>query len=308
METRKQLFVRYLVFGLALSLVFLLPRIGMAGGKSKGEIADPDVSEAVEQEIAEGAQDMRQGTDEAVQETQEAGREVMRETEEAARETAEGVEAATAEAAEETAEFMDDVEQVIDRSARSLEEVIRRANRIPKELIDNSAAVAVFPDVTKAGFIVGGRYGQGVLMLNQKNGWNGPIFISLLGASVGAQLGIEQTDLFMIFTEKEALDGLRDGELTLGAETSVAAGTWGAKAGATTQADVLAYKQTEGLFAGVSLSGAVIDVDEDMNEEYFKKDDASRSYYGTDVVLSGDKEIPKTQKTEKLVIILKDWK
>jgi lipid-binding SYLF domain-containing protein len=278
------------VFALALTLVFMMPQVVLATGsgkhaEGKAEIADPDVSEAMEQEVAEGAQDIRQGTREAAQETEQMA----------------------AEAAEETSEFVAETEQVIDRAAMSLKEVVNREKRIPKQVIQNAAGVAIFPDVTKAGFIAGGRYGRGLLMLNQKNNWNGPLFISLYGASVGAQLGVEQTDLFMVFNTQEAIRDLRDGDLTLGAQTSVAAGTWGTKTGATTDADVIVYKQTEGLFAGVSLSGAVINVDEDANRAFFKGQKEGRAYYGSEKVLSGEKQVPKTAKADKVIVILTDW-
>lgn len=290
------------VFALALLMAFMLPQVIMAGGSGKhkkgtAEISDPDTSEAIEQEISETAQDVRQGTQEAVQETEEAAHEV-----------AEGTEQVAEEATRETAEFLAETEEVLDRAAMSLKEALDVKKRIPKAVIDNAAGIAIFPDVTKAGFIAGGRYGNGVLMLNQKNGWNGPVFINLVGASVGAQIGVEQADLFMVFNNQEAVNDLADGDLTLGAETSVAAGTWGNKIGTSTDTDVLVYKRTKGLFAGVSLSGAVIDVDEDSNMAYYRgQEETGRAYYGTEKVLTGEKEVPKTNKADKVIIILSDW-
>lgn len=300
------------VFALALTLVFMMPQVVLATGsgkhaEGKAEIADPDVSEAMEQEVAEGAQDIRQGTREAAQETEQMAEEAAQETEQMAEEVGQETEQMAMEAAEETSEFVAETEQLIDRAAMSLKEVVNREKRIPKQVIQNAAGVAIFPDVTKAGFIAGGRYGRGLLMLNQKNNWNGPLFISLYGASVGAQLGVEQTDLFMVFNTQEAIRDLRDGDLTLGAQTSVAAGTWGTKTGATTDADVIVYKQTEGLFAGVSLSGAVINVDEDANRAFFKGQKEGRAYYGSEKVLSGEKQVPKTAKADKVIVILTDW-
>lgn len=279
------------VFALALMMAFMLPRIVVADGLGQdenvnAEISDPDVSEAMEQEVAETAQDVRQGAQDAARKTEQ-----MAET-----------------ATRETAEFLEETEDVLDRATTFLTETLESKKRIPKSVIENSAGIALFPDVTKAGFIAGGRYGNGILMLNQKNGWNGPIFLSLMGASVGAQIGVEQSDLFMVFNNQEAINDLVDGELTLGAQTSVSAGTWGNKVGASTDADVLVYKRTEGLFAGASLSGAVINVDEDSNLAYFKsQEETGRAYYGTDKMLSGEKEFPKTNKADKVIVILSDW-
>ncbi len=277
------------VFALVLMMAFMLPQMIMAEGSGQdgnAEISDPDVSEAMEQQAAETAQDVRQGAQEAARETEQ-----MAET-----------------ATRETTEFLAETEDVLDRATMFLTETLEAEKRIPKAVIDNSVGIALFPDVTKAGFIAGGRYGNGILMLNQKNGWNGPIFLSLVGASVGAQIGVEQSDLFMVFNNQEAINDLADGDLTLGAQTSVAAGTWGNKIGASTDADVLVYKRTEGLFAGVSLSGAVINVDEDSNQAYFKgHEETGRAYYGSDKMLSGEEEVPKTNKADKVIVILSDW-
>ena len=181
MMKKKNVIFGLSVFALALMMAFMLPQMIMAGGSGKhkketAEISDPDVSETMEQEITETAQDVRQGTREAVQETGQAAHEVAEETEQMAE-----------EATRETAEFLAETEEVLDRAAMSLKEALDVKKRIPKAVIDNAAGIAIFPDVTKAGFIAGGRYGNGVLMLNQKNGWNGPVFISLVGASVGAR-------------------------------------------------------------------------------------------------------------------------
>lgn len=282
------------LFALAAMLVFMPLHGVMAGESGKhdqsvGEGSDVDMSQTIKEEVAEGARDLRRGTERAVEAT------------------VEGAKTVAEEVSEETSELVTDVEQVLERTADSLNKAFARQRRIPKAVIENAAGIAVFPDITKAGLVVGGRFGNGVLMLHQNGGWNGPVFLSLYGASVGAQLGVEMTDLFMVFRNRDALDNLEDGELKLGAETSVAAGGRGAKAGTNSDADILVYKQTEGLFAGASLSGALIKINEEANSAYFENGSADGAYHGTKEALSGDKKIPRSDNAEKVIIILEKW-
>lgn len=179
--------------------------------------------------------------------------------------------------------------------------------KIPSQLIQNAAGIAIFPDLTKVALGVGGRYGGGVLMLNQQNEWTGPIFLSLYGASLGAQAGAEQTDLVMVFTNQDSLGDFSDGELQLGAEASVTAGEWGAKAGAATQADVLAYSDTEGLFAGAALSGAVLHADTENNRVFFEEEAPQRGYYEYEKVVTGQEKLPKTEKANPLIEAIQDY-
>ena len=139
-------------------------------------------------------------------------------------------------------------------------------------------------------------------MLHRNNEWSGPIYLSLYGASVGAQLGAEQTDLIMVFTNPDSLEDFSDGELQVGAEASVAAGEWGAKAGASTQADILAYQQTAGLFAGVALSGAVLDSERENNQTYFGDD-----FVGDEKIFIGIETLPRTDTIDPLVKALNKY-
>lgn len=305
MKRKSEIILDAAILALAVAFLFAFPQALTAAGTGdhgheKADMRDPNTSETLEQEAEEAAQDVRQGTREAVRETEQA-------IDEAAREAEQVAEAA----AHETAEMVEETERIIERATLSLEEVVEAERPyIPEEIIRNAAGVAIIPDVTKASFIAGARYGRGVLMLNQESAWNGPLFISLYGASVGAQLGVEQSDIFMVFNTPEAVNDLRDGDITFGAESSLAVGTLGEKAGATTDADILVYKRTEGLFAGISLSGAVLNVDVDANVAYSRgqKDKGNgHAPYRPDEVLTGQKEIPQSEETDKLIIVLKDW-
>lgn len=208
---------------------------------------------------------------------------------------------------EETVEEMAELEGRLQESTGVFQSMTTGEEQIPTHLIKNSAGIAIFPDLTKVALGIGGRYGGGVLMLNQENGWTGPIFLSLYGASLGAQAGAEQTDLVMVFTNPDSLDDFSDGELQLGAEASITAGEWGAKAGASTQADVLGYSDTEGLFAGAALSGAVLHADTENNKVFFEKETTERGYYEHEKVVTGKEKLPKTEKANPLIQAIQNY-
>ena len=147
-------------------------------------------------------------------------------------------------------------------------------NAIPQSLLDKAEAVAVFPGVIKAGFIVGGRGGRGVISRRLPGGWSAPAFFTLGGGSVGLQIGASKTDLVMLFMNKEALEGLLQDKFEIGGEGSVAAGPVGRAASASTdaqlKAQILSYSRSKGLFAGLELKGVVIDPNNDDNMAIYK--------------------------------------
>ncbi|MGB9179449.1 MAG: lipid-binding SYLF domain-containing protein [Pyrinomonadaceae bacterium] len=152
-------------------------------------------------------------------------------------------------------------------------------NSIPQDLLSRAEAVAVFPDVLKAGFIVGGRGGRGVISRRLNNGWSAPAFFNLGGASIGLQIGASKTDFVLLFMNTEALKGLLQDKLELGGEGSVAAGPVGRSASASTDAQlkagILSYSRSKGAFAGLELKGVVINPDNNDNEAVYgmKADD-----------------------------------
>src|SRR5690606_24194020 len=121
-------------------------------------------------------------------------------------------------------------------AAQVLEEI--RSSRdqfIPDRLLDRAYGIAVVPDVAKVAFIAGGRHGRGVLVVRDKDGkFSNPVFIRGSGGSFGWQLGVQSTDLVLVFTTRKGVDGITDGKLTLGADASVAAGPVGRQASAST--------------------------------------------------------------------------
>jgi lipid-binding SYLF domain-containing protein len=140
---------------------------------------------------------------------------------------------------------------------------------IPQKLLDNAAAIAVFPGVVKAGFIVGGRAGDGVISRRVKGGWSAPAFFNLAGGSIGLQIGASKTDFVLLFMNEDALNGLLKDKFELGGEGSVAAGPVGRSTSASTdvllRAQIISYSRSKGLFAGLELKGVAITPDNDDN-------------------------------------------
>jgi lipid-binding SYLF domain-containing protein len=145
---------------------------------------------------------------------------------------------------------------------------------IPASLVAEARAVAIIPRVIKAGFVFGGRGGHGVVLMRTQNGWSEPTFVNIGGASVGLQIGVQATDLVLVFRDRKALDRILDGKgkLTLGADAAVAAGPVGRQAQAGTdarlQGEILSYSRSRGLFAGVALDGAVLRADSTTNDAF----------------------------------------
>jgi lipid-binding SYLF domain-containing protein len=148
-------------------------------------------------------------------------------------------------------------------------------NAIPRELLEKAEAIVVFPGVKKAAFIVGGSGGQGVVSRRASGGWSQPAFLNLGGGSIGAQIGASSTDYVLLIMNQDGLKGLLEDKFEMGGEASVAAGPVGRTAAATTNATldagILTYSRSKGAFAGVSLKGAVIGHDNDLNQAIYGK-------------------------------------
>ncbi|MDT4966514.1 MAG: YSC84-like protein 1 [Acidobacteriota bacterium] len=160
------------------------------------------------------------------------------------------------------------------KAARVFTEIMAAPDKaIPKDLLDKAEAVAVFPNVIKAGFILGGRGGTGVISRRVRGGWSAPAFFNLGGASVGLQIGASSTDFVMLFMNPPALKGLLEDKFEIGGEGSVAAGPVGRAAAASTNltldAGILTYSRSRGLFAGLELKGVVINPDNDDNRAVY---------------------------------------
>lgn len=150
-------------------------------------------------------------------------------------------------------------------------------NAIPPNLLADATAIAIIPSVIKAGFIVGGRFGKGVVLRRDKarRAWSDPVFLSIAGGSVGFQAGASATDVILVFKNRRGLDSLVNGKFTLGADAAVAAGPVGRNAAAATdiqlRSEILSYSRSRGLFAGVALDGSVMEIDHAANASYYGK-------------------------------------
>ncbi len=145
---------------------------------------------------------------------------------------------------------------------------------IPPQLLSRAYAVAVVPNVVKAAFGIGGRFGKGILVVRQEDGtWSNPSFVALTGGSFGFQAGAQSTDVILVFKTRKGVEGLANGTLTLGADAAIAAGPVGRSSSAATdaqlRAEVFSYSRSRGLFAGVSLEGSGVTIDRKANAAYY---------------------------------------
>lgn len=144
---------------------------------------------------------------------------------------------------------------------------------IPRDILGKAECVAVVPSMLKGGFVVGGKYGRGLASCRTQKGWSAPAFFTVKGGSVGFQIGGQAVDLVMLIMNNDGMQHLLSSQVALGADASVAAGPVGRHAEGNTdwkmRAQVLTYSRTRGIFAGVSLNGAVLKQDKDSTREFY---------------------------------------
>jgi SH3 domain-containing YSC84-like protein 1 len=150
------------------------------------------------------------------------------------------------------------------KAATVLKEIMAAPDKaIPQKALDKAECIAVFPQVIKGGFIVGGRGGRGVASCRTAGGgWSAPAYFSMKGGSFGLQIGAQATDFVLLFMNESAMNSLLKSKFTLGGDASVAAGPVGREAGAETDAlmnaQVLSYSRSKGVFGGLELKGTTI--------------------------------------------------
>lgn len=172
---------------------------------------------------------------------------------------------------------------------------------IPPALLRNAGGIAIIPGVIKAGFILGGRYGTGVLLVrNAKGGWSYPSFISLTGGSIGWQIGVESIDIVLVFKHRRSIDRIVHGKFTLGADASVAAGPVGRQASAATdvqlKSEIYSYSRSRGLFAGIALQGASLQIDEEDNDALYGREGRDARNIFSDRVTSKHPQVQELRK------------
>jgi lipid-binding SYLF domain-containing protein len=174
-----------------------------------------------------------------------------------------------------TAQAGEEENKRAENAIRVLKEIMMAPdNSIPKDLLKNAHAIAVIPDVVKAGLVVGGRHGDGLISVKTRDGtWSNPSFIGLTGGSIGFQAGVSSTDVILVFRTQRGVDSIVHGKFTLGADASAAAGPVGRSATASTDAqlhaEIYSYSRARGLFAGAALDGSAITIDNDANQAVY---------------------------------------
>lgn len=162
---------------------------------------------------------------------------------------------------------------------------------VPLELWDKASCVIVIPGLKKAAFIVGGEYGKGLMSCRRNGTWSPPVFMRLGKGSWGLQFGAQTIDLVLLVMNDKGVEKLLHNRVSLGAEASVAAGPVGRDARAATdvqlQAEILSYSRTQGVFAGINLSGGVLRDDEDDNADLYGKGISAR-----EILLEGRVQLP----------------
>ncbi|MGH9722199.1 MAG: lipid-binding SYLF domain-containing protein [Bryobacteraceae bacterium] len=168
--------------------------------------------------------------------------------------------------------------QRLEEAAIVFEEIMGTPDKgIPQDLLDKSHCIVIVPNLKKAGFILGAKYGKGYLSCRQKDGsgWTAPGTIRIEGGSVGLQIGVSGTDVIMLVMNARGANKLLSSKFTLGGEGEVAAGPVGRSATAQTdaamRAEILSWSRSRGLFAGISLQGATLRQDLDDNRTLYGK-------------------------------------
>ena len=189
-------------------------------------------------------------------------------------------------------------EALVEESGKVLGDVQSMPDQnIPEDLMRSCSAIAVFPNTVSAGFVIGGKYGQGIIMVRDTSGkWSSPAIFTIAGGSLGWQIGGQATDFVLVFTNRRSVDGILQGKFKLGADASVAAGPVGRAAEASTDAQlkggILSYSRSRGLFAGVKLEGAVITQHWEGDEELYGKNLSAKQ-----ILMEDAGKMPKSAKS-----------
>jgi len=169
----------------------------------------------------------------------------------------------------------EDAEIIVNKARIVMEEVKNAPDSgAAYDLIRQSAGVVILPDMFKGGFILGGSYGKGVVVARKDGKWSGPSFVYIGAGSIGFQIGVQLTDLILVVIGQNTMDSFMRSNFKLGVDAAVAAGPVGAQATAATdlflRGGIYSYSRSKGLFAGVSLEGAGMGTEFDLNRAYYQ--------------------------------------
>ena len=187
-------------------------------------------------------------------------------------------------------------EDTVDRMERSvavLHAIMSTPDKgIPEEVLNGAKSILVVPDLIKGGFVFGAKHGRGVATCRTAAGWSAPAFVSVGGGSWGLQIGVEDVDLVMLIMNDQGFQHLLSSKFELTGEGSVAAGPVGRHASAGTDwkmtTETLTYSRSKGVFAGLTLEGAVVEQDNDSTRAIYGKQMAFRN------ILSGKATTPRS--------------
>jgi SH3 domain-containing YSC84-like protein 1 len=159
------------------------------------------------------------------------------------------------------------------RAATVFQEIMNAPDSIPQDVLNKAQCIAIIPGDKKFAFIFGADYGRGVAVCRTENGWGAPLFLAVEGGSFGYQIGGSSTDLILLFMNDHALHSLLSDKFKLGGDATVAAGPVGRNATAGTDlkltAEILSYSRSKGIFAGVSLTGTIVQADKSGDEAMY---------------------------------------
>jgi lipid-binding SYLF domain-containing protein len=168
-------------------------------------------------------------------------------------------------------------EERLAHAAKAFDEIMSAPDNIPKNLLDKADCIVIIPGMKKGGFIVGGRYGKGMVSCRNKakTAWGAPAMLEMGGGSFGLQIGASAVDVVMLVMERGGMDSLLKDKFTLGGDASVAAGPVGragtAETDALMSAKILSYSRSKGVFAGLELKGTTLNQDGDANKALYGK-------------------------------------
>ncbi|MDP2924384.1 MAG: lipid-binding SYLF domain-containing protein [Candidatus Omnitrophota bacterium] len=185
---------------------------------------------------------------------------------------------------------------LVAESAKVLEEIQKIPEQsIPESLLKDCSAVAIFPSTVSAGLGIGGKYGQGIIMVKDEKAkqWSSPAVFTIAGGSIGLQIGGQATDFVLLIMNRRSVDGILQGKFKLGADAAVSAGPVGRNAEASTDVQlkggILSYSRSRGLFAGIKLQGDVVAQHWEGNKALYGKDLSAK-----EIIIEHKANMPKS--------------
>jgi len=193
---------------------------------------------------------------------------------------------------------------LIEEAGKVLSEIQKMPDQsIPERLLKSCQAIAIFPSTISGGFGIGGKYGQGIIMVREEKNrnWSSPAIFTLAGASIGWQIGGQATDFVLLIMNKRSVDGILQGKFKLGADAAVSAGPVGRNAEAAMDVQlkggILAYSRSRGLFLGLKLAGDVMTQHWDANKALY-----GRSLSAKEILMENKANMPESFKELRKIL------